>query len=127
MHFSAGHPPVVMALGAEAWLKVLQEVRRQAARVAAAAHVQLPDVVWPLFNFTFSYLTASRCVPAVRHDQLQCSEKDCHKCSPDLGSEAQPPMSNTACYHRCGYPHQLPPQSPGHCATGHVDHASVWR
>ena len=26
------------------WRKVLQEVRRQAARVAAAAHVQLPDV-----------------------------------------------------------------------------------
>ena len=28
----------------EGWLKVLQEVRRQAALVAAAAHVQLPDV-----------------------------------------------------------------------------------
>ena len=32
----------------DGWLKVLQEVRRQASRVAAAAHVQLPDVdgVW---------------------------------------------------------------------------------
>lgn len=32
----------------QSWTRVLQEVRRQAARVAAAAHVQLPDVdgVW---------------------------------------------------------------------------------
>ena len=35
---------------AEGWLKVLQEVRRQAARVAAAAHVQLPDVDGPWFD-----------------------------------------------------------------------------
>ena len=37
-----------MGANVHAWLRVLQEIRRQAARVAAAAHVQLPDVdgVW---------------------------------------------------------------------------------
>ena len=33
-----------MTASEQTWTRVLQEVRRQAARVAAAAHVQLPDV-----------------------------------------------------------------------------------